>query len=127
MIFQGKELHIGDKLVSKRHGEIKVENLLRSSFVGELRDGTSRFWECTGKYADVTNPAIDATWPDAAPDAEPAPDREDEYRRIWLERAGAIFDKESGFASDGRCDAALAFKAADMFLAELRRRDKEWK
>ncbi len=36
----------------------------------------------------------------AAPD--PAPDREAEYRRIWLERAGAIFDKESGFASDGR-------------------------
>ena len=133
MIFQGKELHIGDKLVSKRHGEIKVENLLRSSFVGELRDGTSRFWEYTGKYADVTNSAIDATWPDAAPDAEPAPDPEPapdleaEYRRIWLERAGAIFDKESGFASDGRCDARLAFDAADMFLAELRKRDGEGK
>ena len=55
----------------------------------------------------------------------PHADREAEYRRIWLERAGSIFDKESGFASDGRCDAALAFKAADMFLAELRRRDGE--
>ena len=61
----------------------------------------------------------------AAPD--PAPDREAEYRRIWLERAGAIFDKESGFASDGRCDARLAFDAADMFLAELRKRDGEGK
>ena len=53
------------------------------------------------------------------------PNREAEYRRIWLERAGAIFDKESGFASDGRCDARLAFKAADMFIAELRNRDGE--
>ena len=62
-----------------------------------------------------------------APNPDCQPDREAEYRRIWLERAGAIFDKESGFASDGRCDARLAFKAADMFIAELRNRDGEGK
>ena len=32
MIFQGKELHIGDKLVSKRHGVIEVEALHRTFF-----------------------------------------------------------------------------------------------
>lgn len=126
MQFQGRELRIGDKLLSKRHGEIKVENLLRSSFVGELRDGTSRFWEYTGKYADVTNPAIDATWPDAAPDAEPAPDREAEYRRIWIERACVAFDGDAPNANPTD-SAAYAFDAADAFITELRRRDQEGK
>ena len=85
--------------------------------------GTNLF---SGEQAEAMFRAcIPREYGSAAPD--PAPDREAEYRRIWLERAGAIFDKESGFASDGRCDARLAFDAADMFLAELRKRDGEGK
>ena len=134
MQFQGRELRIGDKLLSKRHGAIEVVAMYRTWFSAVLENGSIRDWEYIGAYAHVDDPTVDATWPDAdlqnvnpAPDPEPAPDLEAEYRRIWLERAGSIFDKESGFASDGRCDARLAFDAADMFLAELRKRDGEGK
>ena len=79
---------------------------------------------CYGAH-DETCSAL-RRYPFYSPNPDCRPPREAEYRRVWLERAGAIFDKESGFASDGRCDARLAFDAADMFLAELRKRDKEW-
>ena len=147
MIFQGRELHIGDKLVSKLHGEITVESMQRKFFTATApREGILCAWDYEGRYCYGDDLIIDARWPDAPPEQAnqtlhdrmidfmdsckppaPAIQREAEYRRIWLERAGAIFDKESGFASDGRCDARLAFDAADMFLAELRKRDGEGK
>ena len=118
MQFQGRELHVGDKLVSKRHGEIKVSVLYGTWFSADCKDGSRRDWEYSGQYADVTDTAIDATWPDAAPDANPAPDREAEYRRFWIECAMRAWI--SSHIKD-------PFTEADAFVAELRKRDGEGK
>ena len=146
MIFQGKELHIGDKLVSKRHGVIEVEALHRTFFKSSV--GRVIYdWDYEGRYCHVGDNIIDASWPDAsserAPSANqtlydrmidfmdsckpPAPDvqREAEYRRVWIEMAMKIFDSSYDDNSDNIYEAVGAFDAADAFLAELKRRDGE--
>ena len=126
MQFQGRELRIGDKLLSKRHGAIEVVAMYRTWFSAVLENGSIRDWEYTGAYAHVDDPTVDATWPDAAPDANPAPDREAEYRRIWIERACVAFDGDAPNANPTD-SAVYAFDAADAFIAELRKRDQEGK
>ena len=150
MIFQGKELHIGDKLVSKRHGVIEVEALHRTFFKSSV--GRVIYdWDYEGRYCHVGDNIIDASWPDAsserAPSANqtlydrmidfmdsckppaPAIQREAEYRRIWIERAARLFDGDIyvEMIKDGTArDLAMsASDAADAFLAELKRRDGE--
>ena len=99
MIFQGKELHIGDKLVSKRHGVIEVEALHRTFFKSSV--GRVIYdWDYEGRYCYVGDNIIDASWPDAsperppipfAPNPQPRPEREAEYRRIWIEVAMRLY------------------------------------
>ena len=148
MIFQGKELHIGDKLVSKRHGEITVESMQRKFFTATApREGILCDWDYEGRYCYVDDQSIDATWPDASPEQAPSPSqalhdrmidfmdsckppapaiqREAEYRRIWIERAAKWYDYEVRGDRDASFSeiAETAFVAADAFLAELKRRD----
>ena len=135
MIFQGRELHIGDKLVSKRHGEITVESMQRKFFTATApREGILCAWDYEGRYCYVGDNIIDASWPDVsterppipfAPNPQPRPEREAEYRRIWIEMAMKIFDSSYNDNSDNIYEAVGAFDAADAFLAELKRRDGE--
>lgn len=152
MIFQGRELHIGDKLVSKRHGEIVVDSICGTSFYARaISTGTIYDWDCKGYYWYDDDPSIDATWPDPSPEQAASPSqslydrmidfmdsckplspdvqREAEYRRIWIERAARLFDGDIyvEMIKDGTArDLAMsAFDAADAFLAELKRRDGE--
>ena len=60
-----------------------------------------------------------------APNPDCQPDREAEYRHIWISRAAHAFDSFVHPASDPVADAELAFKIADAFIAELRKRDGE--
>ena len=57
------------------------------------------------------------------PNSQPKPDRSEEYRAIWLERAQIRFD--GTYAPDVSYETAAgwAFDAADAFIAELKRRD----
>lgn len=146
MIFQGKELHIGDKLVSKRHGVIEVEALHRTFFKSSV--GRVIYdWDYEGRYCYVGDNIIDASWPDVSTEQTPSPSqalhdrmidfmdsckppapdvqREAEYRRIWIEMAMKIFDSSYNDNSDNIYEAVGAFDAADAFLAELKRRDGE--
>lgn len=127
MQFQGRELHIGDKLVSGRFGTIVVLAIDRydNTFKAFLDSNHSYWWDMEGRSVNTDDDSIDATWPDP----DPALDREAEYRRIWIERATSRYDFDitnrprdelHGFAVD-------AFDAADAFIAELRRRDGEGK
>ena len=59
-------------------------------------------------------------------------DREAEYRRLLIERAARLFDAETYLndkesISHAAEIAAAAFRAADAFVTELRRRDGEGK
>ena len=119
MQFQGRELHIGDKLMSKLHGEITVESMQRKSFTATSpREGIlcawDYAWDYEGRRCYVDDQSIDATWPEASSEVAPSanqtlydrvidfmdsckplsPDiqREAEYRRIWIERAARLFD-----------------------------------
>ena len=68
MQFQGRELRVGDKLVSKRHGSIEVNSLHRNRFTAVCEDTHQTFeWEYTGRYAYVDEEDIDATWPTDQP------------------------------------------------------------
>ena len=152
MIFQGRELRIGDNLVSKRHGEITVESMQRKFFTATApREGILYSWDYEGRYCYVGDNIIDASWPEASSEVAPSanqtlydrmidfmdsckplsPDvqREAEYRRIWIERAARLFDGDIyvEMIKDGTArDLAMsAFDAADAFLAELKRRDGE--
>lgn len=61
MIFQGKELRIGDKLVSQRHGEIEVNSLHRNRFTAVCEATSQTFeWEYTGQYSYVDEEGVDA-------------------------------------------------------------------
>ena len=137
MIFQGKELHIGDKLVSKMHGEILVSSMHRKFFTATTPgSGQTYEWDYEGCYCYVGDNIIDASWPDVsterppipfAPNPQPRPEREAEYRRIWIERAARLFDGDIyvEMIKDGTArDLAMsAFDAADAFLVELKKRD----
>ena len=133
MIFQGKELHIGDKLVSKRHGEITVESMQRKFFTATApREGILCDWDYEGRYCYVGDNIIDASWPDAsterppipfAPNPQPRPEREAEYRRIWIEVAMRLYC----VPGPETLTLEKCFACADAFLAELRRRDGEGK
>lgn len=188
MQFQGRELRVGDKLVSKEHGDIEVDGIT-CRFSATTENGVRREWECTGRLDAQRCPGIDATWPgstrklptyeeiikqavdkflgwqlpeDFCPDGgisfepvgnagttyeftrrpmgtnlfsgeqaeamfracipreygsaapDPAPDREAEYRRLWIECAmRAWLDR----------DIKDAFAEADAFIAELRKRE----
>lgn len=149
MIFQGRELRIGDNLVSKRHGKITVESMQRKFFTATApREGILCAWDYEGRYCYGDDLIIDARWPDAPPEQAnqtlhdrmidfmdsckppaPAIQREAEYRRIWIERAARLFDGDIyvEMIKDGTArDLAMsAFDAADAFLAELKRRDGE--
>ena len=201
MQFQGRELRVGDKLVSKEHGDIEVDGIT-CRFSATTENGVRREWECTGRLDAQRCPGIDATWPgstrklptyekiikqavdkflgwqlpeDFCPDGgisfepvgnagttyefprgpvgtnlfsseqaeamfraciprgdgsaiapDPAPDREAEYRRIWIERACVAFDGDAPNANPTD-SAVYAFDAADAFIAELRKRDQEGK
>lgn len=151
MLFQGKELRIGDKLVSKRWGEVEVVELFHSTFAARnFRDKDMSIpveWHYDGAYVCFEADGIDATWPDVAEPMEPTLNaklfemidvwmralqppkstREAEYRHIWVSRAARAFDGFVHPASDPVADAAMAFKIADAFVNELRRRDKEGK
>ena len=143
MIFQGRELHIGDKLVSKLHGEITVESMQRKFFMATApREGIlcawDYAWDYEGRRCYVDDQSIDATWPEAssevAPSANqtlydrmidfmdsckppaPAIQREAEYRRIWIERACVAFDGDAPNANPTD-SAVYAFDAADAALA----------
>ena len=61
-----------------------------------------------------------------APNPDCQPDREAEYRRIWIERACVAFDGDAPNANPTD-SAVYAFDAADAFIAELRKRDQEGK
>ena len=104
MQFQGRELKLGDVLLCNRGWVSIVEFAPEMSKSHTEIKGYLNGDDCSTVLfgADSRN----FWWP---PKRE---DREAEYRRIWLERAGAIFDKESGFASDGRCNARLARRAS---------------
>ena len=131
MQFQGKELHIGDKLVSKRHGVIEVEALHRTFFKSSV--GRVIYdWDYEGCYCYVGDNIIDASWPDAsterppipfAPNPQPRPEREAEYRRIWIEVAMRLYC----VPGPETLTLEKCFACADAFLAELRRRDGEGK
>ena len=133
MIFQGKELHIGDKLVSKRHGEITVESMQRKFFTATApREGILCDWDYEGRYCYVGDNIIDASWPDAsterppipfAPNPQPRPEREAEYRRIWIEVAMRLYC----VPGPETLTLEKCFACADAFLAELKRRDGEGK
>lgn len=49
MIFQGKELHIGDKLVSKRKGMIEVSTMYQDGLAAIVLGFTCR-WDYEGRY-----------------------------------------------------------------------------
>ena len=148
MIFQGRELRIGDNLVSKRHGKITVESMQRKFFTATApREGILCAWDYEGRYCYGDDLIIDARWPDASPEQAPSPSqalhdrmidfmdsckppapaiqREAEYRRIWIERAAKWYDYEVRGDRDASFSeiAETAFVAADAFLAELKRRD----
>ena len=133
MIFQGKELHIGDKLVSKRHGEITVESMQRKFFTATApREGILCSWDYEGRYCYVGDNIIDASWPDVsterppipfAPNPQPRPEREAEYRRIWIEVAMRLYC----VPGPETLTLEKCFACADAFIAELRRRDGEGK
>ena len=133
MIFQGRELHIGDKLVSKRHGEITVESMQRKFFTATApREGILCAWDYEGRYCYVGDNIIDASWPDVsterppipfAPNPQPRPEREAEYRRIWIEVAMRLYC----VPGPETLTLEKCFACADAFLAELKRRDGEGK
>ena len=154
MQFQGRELHIGDKLVSKRHGEILVSSMHRKFFTATTPgSGQTYEWDYEGCYCYVGDNIIDASWPDVSTEQAPSPSqalhdrmidfmdsckppapaiqREAEYRRIWIKCAARLFDGDIyvEMIKDGTArDLAMsAFDAADAFLAELKRRDGEGK
>lgn len=126
MQFQGRELRVGDKLLSRQHGEIEVceIDVCGDAFKASKAPGKTCWWDRKGRYVSEEDRGIDATWPDSAP--KPAPDREDEYRRIWIERACVAFDGDAPNANPTD-SAVYAFDAADAFIAELRKRDQEGK
>ena len=131
MIFQGKELHIGDNLVSKRHGKITVESMQRKFFTATApREGIICDWDYEGRYCYVGDNIIDASWPDVsterppipfAPNPQPRPEREAEYRRIWIEVAMRLYC----VPGPETLTLEKCFACADAFLAELKRRDGE--
>ena len=131
MIFQGKELHIGDNLVSKRHGKITVESMQRKFFTATTPgSGQTYEWDYEGCYCYVGDNIIDASWPDVsterppipfAPNPQPRPEREAEYRRIWIEVAMRLYC----VPGPETLTLEKCFACADAFLAELKRRDGE--
>ena len=133
MIFQGKEPHIGDKLVSKRHGEILVSSMHRKFFTATTPgSGQTYEWDYEGCYCYVGDNIIDASWPDVsterppipfAPNPQPRPEREAEYRRIWIEVAMRLYC----VPGPETLTLEKCFACADAFLAELKRRDGEGK
>ena len=133
MIFQGKELHIGDKLVSKMHGEILVSSMHRKFFTATTPgSGQTYEWDYEGCYCYVGDNIIDASWPDVsterppipfAPNPQPRPEREAEYRRIWIEVAMRLYC----VPGPETLTLEKCFACADAFLAELKRRDGEGK
>ena len=133
MIFQGKELHIGDKLVSKRHGWIEVDSMHRKFFTATTPgSGQTYEWDYEGCYCYVGDNIIDASWPDVsterppipfAPNPQPRPEREAEYRRIWIEVAMRLYC----VPGPETLTLEKCFACADAFLAELKRRDGEGK
>ena len=125
------------KMITPEHG-----------YCGLAVRGVIREWDAAGRYVGWEQDGIDATWPDATQtdqivhgDAASIPnllaekldvwtkaikpDREAEYRHIWISRAAHAFDSFVHPASDPVADAELAFKIADAFIAELRKRDGE--
>ena len=66
MIFQGRELNIGDVLESKRHGKIQVVTLKEHHFEANYDHGDRRKsgdWDYDGLYLCFESHGIDATWP----------------------------------------------------------------
>lgn len=134
MQFQGRELHIGDRLVSKRCGEIEVNSLHKKFFTATPPGSRQSYeWDYEGQYCYVDDQSIDATWPDPspeqpsipfAPNPQPRPEREGEYRRIWLELA---LRPPADSSLDELTLIHQRFDYADAFLAELKRRDGEGK
>ena len=127
MLFQGRELRIGDKLVSKRKGVIEVNSMRHDVFEAIVRGFTYK-WDYEGRYCLFEKEGVDLSWPDPSPEQPPHDvQREAEYRRIWIERAVRLFDGDIyvEMIKDGTArDLAMsAFDAADAFLVELKKRD----
>ena len=126
MQFQGRELHIGDKLVSKRKGMIEV-SMMHHEVLEAIVHGFTYKWDYEGRYCLFEEEGVDLTWPDAsserapipfAQNPQPRPDREAEYRRIWIEVAMRFYCSETDFAEAGE-----VFELANEFLAEPKKRD----
>lgn len=119
MLFQGRELRIGDKLVSKRKGVIEVNSMRHDVFEAIVRGFTYK-WDYEGRYCLFEKEGVDLSWPDPSPEQPPHDvQREAEYRRVWLDVAMRYYTSTDFMGSD----PCTSFIAADRFLAELKKRD----
>lgn len=148
MIFQGKELHIGDKLVSKRKGEVLVSHIVDDAIIQAFvpcgRATAPAEWDAKGRYCLFEKDGVDLRWPDPSPEQPPSPiqalhdriidfmdsckplspdiQREAEYRRVWIECAMRLYCVP-GFPGSGSFILEKCFTCADKFIAELKKRD----
>jgi hypothetical protein len=137
MLFQDRELKAGDVLESKRHGKFMVALVDQR---GHQFYSSVVVWDCVGRLIGDEDDGISATWPDqpakpettpdlmarlvAAYEASMKPDREAEYRRIWIECAMRVYITPTERSRDGM-PAGPAFDQARDFVEELRKRDTD--
>jgi hypothetical protein len=138
MLFQGRELKVGDVLESKCRGKITVRNI-KNNHDFAATDSVGDVWNYVSTGQFYGRPGIDATWPPSVCQEDigvnhveyiqttskslaeqQKAEREAEYRRIWIECAMRLFALGSS-----HYDAEGCFIDADGFLAELRRRDSQ--
>ena len=143
MQFQGRELRVGDKLVSKRHGEVYVSHIVDDAIIQVLvpcgRGKAHAEWDGKGRYCLFEEDGVDLTWPEASPNQtlydrridvmdsckplSPDVQREAEYRSVWIECAMRLYCVPGSES----LTLETCFTCADKFIAELRRRDGEGK